>query len=71
MYVVIELQTYSDGTIGNIVQTAPTINQAQSIYHTVLAAAAISNVPVHAASLLDNEGMQIASECYHHGEIQA
>lgn len=71
MYIIIELQTNSDGTLGSLVQTAPTINQAQSIYHSVLASAAISSVPIHACTLLDENGLQVACETYHHGEVNA
>lgn len=71
MYIIVELQTYSDGTLGNIVQTAPDINHAQSVYHSVLAAAAISQVPIHSCTLLDENGLQIACESYRHGEVNA
>ena len=68
MYAVIELQTSADGTLASIVQQAATLNEANSIYHTILGAAAISRVPIHSCTLLDADGMQIKCETYHHDE---
>ena len=69
MYIIIELQSYNDGTLGHIVQTASDVNEANSKYHQVLAAAAISQVPVHACTLLDRDGLQIKCETYHHDVV--
>lgn len=65
-YVVIELQTNSDGTVGNLATVHDTRNAAESAYHSVLAAAAISALPRHAAVLLTSEGTLIDSRCYEH-----
>lgn len=67
-YVVIELQTNPDGAIGNLVWAFDTRDAAESKYHAVLSAAAVSALPCHAATLLDSEGFALASQCYHHGE---
>lgn len=67
MFVVIELQQYGD-TLQNLVTAHPTLQEAESKYHTVLAAAAISSVPVHSAVLLSGNGNVIKSECYRHNE---
>ena len=66
MYIIFEIQTNTDGTIGTLVNTAETRNQAESIYHQVLASAALSNLPRHACVLMTNEGFQLMSQCYHH-----
>ena len=66
MFFIIELQTFQNGASSSIVQSAETLQQAKSIYHTVLASAAISELPAHAATLLTNMGALIASECYTH-----
>ena len=66
-YIVIELQTNEDGSVGNIVSTYDTMEQAESKYHTILAAAAVSQVPDHAATLLTSEGYTLDSKCYTHG----
>lgn len=65
-YLVIELQTNEEGQTANIVTSYNDINQAESKYYTVLAAAAISNVKKHAAVLLDAEGGFIRSDGYEH-----
>lgn len=66
MYIVIELQTNTDGAIGNIVTAYNSREQAFSKYHTILSAAAVSALPCHAAVILDNKGMQIAAQCFEH-----
>ena len=65
-YVVIEMQTAADGTVGNLVTAYDTRNAAESGYHSVLAAAAISALPQHAAALLTSTGTLIDSRCYEH-----
>ena len=65
-YIVIELQT-TNGTTANIVTTHATREEAESKYHTVLAAAAVSNVEVHAATILTPDGFQLMSQAYRHG----
>lgn len=56
MYFIIELQKQDETSVPDIVHTAQTYNEAESVYHTVLAAAAISPVPVHSALVIDDEG---------------
>lgn len=65
-YIVIEIQTNADGTVGNLVTAHDTRNAAESAFHSVLAAAAISNLPMHAAALLASDGSLIDSRCYEH-----
>ena len=65
MYIIIELQT-TNGQTGNIIQTKETLEEAMSVYHGILASAAISNVEYHTALVLDKEGQYIARECYKH-----
>ena len=63
-YIVMELQT---GTA-----TATLVNQygdraaAESAFHGILASAAVSSVPVHAAVLMTEEGFVLRKECYKH-----
>ena len=63
-YVVVEIQTFDNGTIGSLVTPKDDYYQAESTYHTVLAAAALSELPVHTAVLLDNEGNVIHSQAF-------
>ena len=66
MYIVIELQTNASGQVANIVSTYDTRAQADNKYHTILAAAAVSSVPVHAATMINEEGYPIQCYAYHH-----
>lgn len=63
-YVVIELQTLASGQVANIVNTYEDERDANSKYHTILAAAAKSGLPAHAAVILTNEGYAQAQQCY-------
>lgn len=67
MFVVVELQENGE-TLQNLVTAHTTLREAESKYHTVLAAAAVSTVPVHSAVLLSGNGNVIKSESYRHGE---
>ncbi len=66
MFIVIELQTNNDGTTGTIVTTYADKNEAESKYHSILAAAALSDVSAHAAVMLNERGMFEKSEYYLH-----
>ena len=65
MYIVIELQTNNEQT-ANIVQTKESKDEAMSVYHSILAAAAVSNVQFHTALVIDERGQYLARECYTH-----
>lgn len=64
MFFVIELQTNQDGSAANIVTQYTDKNQALSEYHEILHYAAISELPVHTAVVLDEQGRQIAREAF-------
>lgn len=65
-YIVIELQTNREGATANIVTAYTDRYQAETKYHSILAAAAASNVYIHAATILDMYGGVIKSEHYQH-----
>lgn len=65
MFTIIELQTTGNET-ASLVQTAPTLNDAMSKYHLVLASAAISQVDYHACTVLNEEGVALARESFVH-----
>lgn len=69
-YLVIELQTNTDGTIGSQVVSFDNRDRAENKFHTVLAAAAISAKPKHSAALMTNEGFVLETKCYLH-DVQA
>ena len=66
MYYIIEIQQYADLSYGHIVHWATTRNEADSKYHLVLSAAAVSELPSHSATLIDSEGNALMNYCYHH-----
>lgn len=66
MYIIIELQTNDNGTVGNIVTAVETRKDAESQYHAKLSSAAISALPAHAVVMMTGEGEVIKRECYHH-----
>ena len=70
--IVTEIQKFADGTM-----TTPsyaydaddgktTSNQAEAKYHSILASAAVSYVPIHSAIMYTEEGFYIQSKCYKH-----
>lgn len=65
-YIVIEIQTNQDGTIGNITTTYNSIDEAYSKYYAILSSAAISSIPRHSAIIMDNSCRTIASNTFTH-----
>jgi len=65
IFFVIELQ--DNGISGAALPYAFTDElQAEAQYHTLLAAAAMSQVPVHTVTLIRGDGFVIKSESYDH-----
>lgn len=70
-YVVIEIQKFENGSIAvPPIATFDSFFDASSRYHTILATAAISDVPVHSAVILTETGQQIALASYNHVDGQ-
>lgn len=65
-YIVAELQTNREGVTANITTTYTDRYQAEQKYHSILAAAAVSDVYIHAATILDMYGGVVKSEHYMH-----
>lgn len=71
-YYIIEIQKYFNGEYGHLVHWAFDADadiarqKAESKYHTVLAAAAISNTAMHSATIISSEGVPLMNQCYHH-----
>ena len=70
-YVVMEIQTNTDDTVGTLVSAYNDRNEAESAYHRVLSAAAVSLLPVHAAILATTDGGVLESRSYTHDEQEA
>ena len=64
VYIVVEIQTNNDGTVGTLVNSYNDRNVAESKFHQVLSAAAISQLPVHSCVLMTNEGFFLDSKSY-------
>lgn len=65
-YLVTEVQTWSTGSVQTPTYAYDNENSALAKYHTILAAAAVSSLPVHACMLYTNEGNLLRSECFKH-----
>lgn len=70
-YLVIEIQTNANGTVGNLVYSYADRNTAEQKYHLILSSAAVSQLPSHAAALMTSEGQLLERKCYHHAEVEA
>lgn len=66
MYLVLELQ--SGDTLSSIATTHSTLAEAEQKYHQILSFAAVSEVPIHSAVLMDSSGYMLKRENYVHGE---
>ena len=67
-YLVIEVQTNASGEVGNFVFTFDDRNEADAKYHTLLASACVSDVPIHCIYMITNDGQFINCEPHRHGE---
>lgn len=66
MYIVIELQKNAEGQVSNLVTSHNTLAEAESKYYSILAAAAVSNVPVHSAIIVCEDGNPVKNNSYQH-----
>ena len=76
-YYIMELQKYANGEYGNLVHFAYDADpdkarlKGESKYHEILAAAAVSELPEHAAILMSSKGEPIEHKCYVHEAANA
>lgn len=66
MFVVLEIQ--ASDKVATLVNSYEDRNAAESKYHTILGAAAISTVPIHSAVLMTDTGKTLKAEHYEHAE---
>ena len=65
VFVVMEIQSNNE-TAATLINSYTDRNEAESKFHTILGAAAISNVLTHTAVLLTDTGKALKSETYRH-----
>ena len=65
LFIVVELQKNGE-QLGNIVTSFSTIQEAEHKFHTVAAAAAISNVEKHSVILINDDGFTIERTAFEH-----
>ena len=65
MFLVIEIQK-TGNQLSHIVTTHETQNEAESKFYTVLSYAAVSELDLHAATILREDGRCIRTGCYEH-----
>jgi len=63
-YIVLEIQTNANGEVGNLLTAYDERSAAENKYYTILAAAALSELPVHSAMILTNLGTIVKSETF-------
>lgn len=66
MYIIQEMQTTGNQTALVPALTYIDKNQAESAYHTALAAAAVSAVQVHTVLMFDEHGNTLKRDYYEH-----
>lgn len=67
-YLVIEIQKFDTGAMSTPSYAFDTLNAAEAKFHTILASAAVSKLPVHSCILLSEEAFPMRYECYKHEE---
>lgn len=63
-WTVIEEQRTEDGQVAVLATPKDNFNEAESTFYSILAAAAVSSLPYHAASILESNRGVVASKYY-------
>lgn len=70
-YIVLEIQKFENGQVAvPPINTYTSYFEALARYHTILAAAATSSVPVHSAVILTETGQEIRMDSYNKADGQ-
>ena len=67
-FIVVEIQTNADGSVGILTEDKDERNIAESVWHSKMASAAISKVPVHTVLLVKSNGAVLLNGTYDHTE---
>lgn len=65
VFVVMEIQS-DNQTATTLINSYTNRNEAESKFHQILGAAAVSSVPTHTAVLLTDTGRELKNETYSH-----
>lgn len=65
-YIVMEIQTFDTGAVSTPTYSYDDRLAAESKYHAILSSAAISALPIHAATMMTEDGAPIDHGSYHH-----
>ena len=68
-YIVIEIQTTSQGQVSSLTTAFDTELEALGKFHTILASATQSSLACHTAMIVSEDGLTLRSECIKHGEV--
>lgn len=68
MYIVLEIQKNKNGQVAILPYQFADIHQAENKYHTILAYASVSDLPVHTAMIITEYGFVLKCEYYEHEE---
>ena len=64
--IVTEIQKFADGTMTTPSYAYDNRNSADAKYHSILASAAVSALPVHSAIMFTEEGQYLDAQSYRH-----
>lgn len=64
--IVTEIQKFADGGMSTPSYAFDSQQSAEAKYHSILAGAAVSALPVHACIMFSEEGFPLKHECYKH-----
>lgn len=65
-YLVIEIQKFDNGAVSTPTWAFDELNSAWAKYHAVLSGAALSQLPVHSAVIMNETGFCIEHKSYEH-----
>lgn len=65
-FIVTEIQKFENGQMSTPSYAFDNRNAAEAKFHTILAGAAVSALPVHSCVMFTEEGVTLRSECFIH-----
>ena len=67
--IVTEVQKFANDQISTPSYAYDDMNAAEAKFHSVLASAAVSQLPVHSCIMFSEEGFPLRHECYKHDAV--